>query len=185
MLEHLGVSRQQLLLGQSVEKSGGYHRSERLAERTQLVFAAVEVDAGLAAHRSIDGSEQSRGHVYHTHTALEGDGGKSANVGHHTAAHAYDDVGASGAGVVQRAPDSLERVEVFVDVAAFYGDDGSVCHGLALGGEHGQHVLGGVDVDKHEGARSTGLGYESVDGIADEVGKYQFLVHNVKSFFIL
>ena len=67
----------------------------RIVERTDLVFQAIKVDAGFAAHTGVDHSEQCCRNIDEVDAPLVGRGCETAQVGHHSAAH-VDEQGVAG-----------------------------------------------------------------------------------------
>ena len=85
VLQHFCIARTDVLCIQSTKKFRVEDDIFGVVEDTNLILQSIEVDARLAAHRSIDHSEQGSRDVDEVDATLEGGSGEATEVGHHAA----------------------------------------------------------------------------------------------------
>ena len=78
VLEHFGITRQEILLVKRLQEWGVEDDAVGIVEYAHFVFQTVEVDACLSAHAGVDHCEQRCRDVDEVDAALEGGCGKTA-----------------------------------------------------------------------------------------------------------
>ena len=158
------------------KKSGGYQHGFGRRKGTDFIFQAVEIDAGLSAHGSIDSSQKRGGEVEIADTPLEGSGGKSTQVGNHASSEVDHDRTARGTTVAQRLPYRGKRLEGLVGIVGFDAD--KVGRGqFRAGRQERQATATGIFVGKEEETVVGTTVEDLVERSRDVGGKEELLSH--------
>ena len=86
MLDHFGITRQQIFPVKGVEKRGMDQNHIGNTERTDLVFETVEIDARLPSHRCINHRQQGCGKIDKRNSPFVSRGSKTSKVANHATA---------------------------------------------------------------------------------------------------
>lgn len=103
MLEHLGITRPDVLIVEGLEELCVQNDAVGIVENANLVLQSAEVDAGLSADTGIDHRQEGRRHIDKVQSALECRRSETAEVGDHAATE-VDDAGMTrGTTLLQQA----------------------------------------------------------------------------------
>lgn len=183
VLQHFGIAGEEVVCIEAAQELRFEQYTIGGSEGTDFVLQPVEVDARLSAYRGIDHGQQSGGDVDVGDAALEGGGGKTAEVGHHTASQVDEERVARGTLLAQCLPYVGQRLQCLVHV--FGSDDDFLClpHGwdvLDLGKAQAVGVFVGQDEKPVGGTFFNGLRQVAFKLLA----QYHFLfAHVVSAFF--
>ena len=92
ILDALGAAVGKIVVGEGVQSGGVADHQLRLAEHSGQVLALGQVDAGLAAHRAVDGRQKSGGQLHQGNFPQIGTGGKSRHIPDDSAAQGQHQV---------------------------------------------------------------------------------------------
>ena len=111
--DHLCQTCDQLIARQCGQRVQVSEHPGWLVEAAHQVLALSSVDAGLAADRGVDHSQQRSGHMHHSHPAKPGCGHKAGKVSHRAAADRDDGVRAGEVVLAEHLPAEGRHLDVF------------------------------------------------------------------------
>ena len=116
MLQHLGITRTDVLGIQSLQELSVENHELRVVENAHFVLQTAEVDTGLSAHRSIHHGKQGGRDIDEVDATLKGAGSKTSQVGHHAASQVNHARVTGSATLLQSFPNHHEALDVLVAV---------------------------------------------------------------------